>query len=151
MVKPSSEHASLLQAECTMENRAVDIALQFVNRINRHDVGGLSALMSEDHCFIDGLGQAVHGRERMEKGWLSYFGWFPDYLIKVDEILSNGNVVALFGTAEGTFLVNGKLLAENHWKIPAAWKAVIRGEQVSEWRVYADNEPVWKVLGVKRY
>jgi len=135
----------------TMENRAVDVALEFVNRINRHDVGGLAAIMSEDHRFIDGLGQAVDGRERMEKGWLGYFSWFPDYRIKVDDILSNGNVVALFGTAEGTFSVNGKLAAENHWKIPAAWKAVIRGEQVSEWSVYADNEPVWKVMGVKRY
>jgi ketosteroid isomerase-like protein len=134
-----------------MENRAVAVALEFVNRINRHDVGGLAALMSEDHRFIDGLGQAVDGRERMEKGWLSYFTWFPDYLIKVDEILGKGNVVALFGTAEGTFLVNGKLLPENHWKIPAAWKAVMRGEQVSQWSVYADNEPVWKVMGVKRY
>jgi len=135
----------------TMENRAVAVALEFVNRINRHDVGGLAAIMSEDHRFIDSLGQAVDGRERMEKGWLTYFDWFPDYRIKVDEILSNGNVVALFGTAEGTFAVNGKLVAENHWKIPAAWKAVIRGEQVSEWSVYADNEPVWKVMGVKRY
>ena len=135
----------------TMENRAVAVALEFVNRINRHDVGGLAAIMSEDHRFIDSLGQAVDGRERMEKGWLTYFGWFPDYRIKVDEILSNGNVVALFGTAEGTCAVNGKLVAENHWKIPAAWKAVIRGEQVSEWSVYADNEPVWKVMGVKRY
>ncbi|HXY07360.1 MAG TPA: nuclear transport factor 2 family protein [Terriglobales bacterium] len=134
-----------------MENSAVDVVLEFVNRINRHDVSGLVALMTEDHTFVDGLGQAVHGRQRMEKGWLSYFGWFPDYLIKVDEILSQGNVVGLFGTAEGTFLVNGKLLEENHWKIPAAWKAVLRGERVSEWCVYADNEPVWKVMGVKRY
>jgi ketosteroid isomerase-like protein len=135
----------------TMENRAVAVTLEFVNRINRHDVGGLATIMSEDHRFIDSLGQAVAGRERMEKGWLGYFSWFPDYRIKVDEILSNGNVVALFGTAEGTFSVNGKLVAENHWKIPAAWKAVIRGEKVSEWSVYADNEPVWKVMGVKRY
>jgi ketosteroid isomerase-like protein len=141
----------IVAGECTMENSAVAVALEFINRINRHDVGGLAALMSEDHCFVDALGQVVDGRERMEKGWLSYFGWFPDYLIMVDEVLSNRNVVALFGTAEGTFLVNGKLLAENHWKIPAAWKAVMRGELVREWSVYADNEPVWKVMGVKRY
>jgi len=39
---------------------------------------GLVALMTEDHCFVDGLGQVVHGREQMEKGWLSYFSWFPN-------------------------------------------------------------------------
>jgi len=130
---------------------AVDVALRFVERINRHDVGELVALMSEDHCFADGLGQGVRGREKMEKGWLGYFTWFPDYSIKVDESFSNGNLVALFGTAQGTYLANGKLLPENHWEIPAAWKAVVRGGRVSEWRVYADNEPVWKIMGVKRY
>jgi ketosteroid isomerase-like protein len=134
-----------------MGRTPVDLVLEFVARINHHDVGGLAALMSEDHCFADGLGQVVRGRERMQKGWLGYFVWFPDYSIKVDDILSNGNLVALFGTAEGTYSVNGKLPAENHWKIPAAWKAVVHGESISEWAVYADNEPVWKVMGVKRY
>jgi len=134
-----------------VERAPVEVALEFVARINQHDVAGLVAMMSEDHCFVDGLGQVVRGRERMEKGWLGYFGLFPDYSIQVDEILNRGNLVALFGTAEGTYSLNGKLLAENHWKIPAAWKAVLREGRVSEWAVYADNEPVWKVMGVKRY
>jgi len=134
-----------------MAKTALDVALAFVDRINCHDVGGLVALMTEGHCFVDGLGQVVRGREKMEKGWLGYFAWFPDYSIKVDESFSNGNVVALFGTAQGTYSVNGHMLAENHWEIPAAWKAVVCGGRVSEWRVYADNEPVWKIMGVKRY
>ena len=129
----------------------VEVVLEFVARINHQDVGGLVALMSEDHCFVDGLGQVVRGREQMEKGWLGYFDLFPDYSIQVDEILNRGNLVALFGTAEGTYSRNGKLLAENHWKIPGAWKAVLREGRVSEWAVYADNEPVWKLMGVRRY
>ena len=133
------------------ERAPVEVVLEFVARINQHDVGGLVALMSEDHCFVDGLGQVVRGRERMGKGWLGYFSLFPDYSIKIDEILNRGNLVALFGTAEGTYSVNGKLLAENHWKIPGAWKAVLREGRVSEWAVYADNEPVRKVMGLKRY
>jgi ketosteroid isomerase-like protein len=86
---------------------AADIALEFVGRINRHDVAGLAALMTEDHRFVDGLGQEVRGREQMEKGWLGYFAWFPDYAIKVDDTLSGGNVVALFGTAQGTYRRRG--------------------------------------------
>ena len=134
-----------------MKKSAADVALAFVDRINRHDVAGLAALMTEDHRFVDGLGQEVRGREQMEKGWLGYFAWFPDYFIKVDDTLSHGNVVALFGTAQGTYAVKGNLLAEAHWEIPAAWKALVRDGRVSEWRVYADNEPVWKIMGVKRY
>ena len=134
-----------------MKKSAADVALEFVDRINRHDAAGLAALMTEDHRFVDGLGQEVRGREQMEKGWLGYLAWFPDYSIKVDDTLSHGNVVALFGTAQGTYAVKGNPLAEAHWEIPAAWKAVVRDERVSEWRVYADNEPVWKIMGVKRY
>ena len=129
-----------------MEKSAEEVALAFVDRINRHDVGGLFALMSEEHRFVDGLGQEIHGRGKMEQGWAGYFAWFPDYSIEVENIASKGNVVALFGTARGTYSANGA-----KWKIPAAWKAVVRKGRVAEWRVYADNEPVWKAMGVKRY
>jgi ketosteroid isomerase-like protein len=87
----------------------------------------------------------------MEKGWAGYFAWFPDYAIRVEETMTEVNHVALFGTASGTYAVTGKLLAANHWEIPAAWKAVVRDGRIGEWRVYADNEPVWKIAGVKRY
>lgn len=134
-----------------MHRIALDVVLGFVEAINCHDVDGLASLMTEDHCFIDGLEQLVRGRERMKTGWAGYFGWFPDYSVKVDDILSKGNMVGLFGTAQGTYSINGRLLPENHWEIPAAWKAVVQGGRISEWHVYADNEPVWKIMGVKRY
>jgi ketosteroid isomerase-like protein len=134
-----------------MEKSVLDVALAFVNRINCHDVAGLVALMTEDHRFVDGLGQEVQGREQMEQEWRGYFAWFPDYSIRVDNALSNGNVVALLGAAQGTYATNRNAPLGNHWEIPAAWKAVIRNERVAEWRVYADNEPVWKIMGVKRY
>ena len=134
-----------------MKKSAVEVALEFVDRINRHDIAGVAALMTEEHHFIDGLGQQVRGRVAMEQGWRGYFAWFPDYSIKVENVLSDGNVVALFGTAQGTYTVDGKAPLENRWQIPAAWKAVIVNEHVAEWRVYADNEPVWKIMGLKRY
>lgn len=134
-----------------MKKSAVDVALAFVDRINCHDVAGLAALMAEDHRFVDGLGQELRGREQMEQGWRGYFAWFPDYSITVENALSDGNVVVLLGTAQGTYAKNRNAPPDNHWEIPAAWKAVIQNECVAEWRVYADNEPVWKIMGVKRY
>jgi ketosteroid isomerase-like protein len=133
-----------------MQKTALDVVSGFVEAINRHDVDRLAALMTEDHCFVDGLGEVVRGREPMKRGWVGYFGWFPDYCIRVDEVLSKGNTVGLFGTAQGTYSVNGELLPKNHWEIPAAWKAVVQRGRISEWRVYGDNEPVWKIMGVKR-
>lgn len=134
-----------------MEKRALEVALAFVDAINRHDVDALVALMTKDHCFVDGLGQVVSGREQMKNGWIGYFRWFPDYSIKLDQSLSKDNVVALFGSAQGTYAVHGKLSPANHWEIPTAWKAVVHGRRVSEWRVFTDNEPVWKIMRVKRY
>jgi ketosteroid isomerase-like protein len=130
---------------------AADVALAFVDHINSHDVPEIASLMSEDFLFVDGLGQEVCGRRHMEKGWQAYFEWFPDYSIQVDDAFSRGPVAGLFGFAEGTYSTQGQMRPENHWRIPAAWKAVVRDGRISEWRVYADNEPVWKIMRVKRY
>ena len=48
----------------------------------------------------------------------------------------------LLGVAEGTYAPDGVLKAENHWTTPAAIRAQVEDGQVTEWRVYADNEPI---------
>jgi ketosteroid isomerase-like protein len=128
-----------------------DIALEFVDHINSHDTASLANLMTEDFLFVDGLGQEVRGWRNMDLGWKGYFELFPDYSIQVDDVFSQGAVVGLFGYAQGTFGVGGQMPAENRWRIPAAWKAGVREGLVAEWRVYADNEPVWKIMRAKRY
>lgn len=128
---------------------AVTTVLQFIDRINAADVNGLCALMTEDHVFIDGLGNRVQGRERMRAGWTGYYALFPDYRVSHEEILQNQEVVAVFGAASGTYASGGRPKKENHWEIPAAWKAVVRKGQIAEWRVYCDNQPARKLLGDK--
>ena len=133
-----------------MKKTAADIALDFIDHINSHDIPNLANLMTDDILFADALGQEIRGIRHFEKGWEAYFTWFPDYSIQVDDVFSHGPVAGLFGSAQGTYSVGGKLLPENRWKIPASWKALVRGERIAEWRVYADNEPVWKIMRVKR-
>jgi ketosteroid isomerase-like protein len=128
------------------ETGAVEIALDFVAKINAHDVDGLVALMTPDHVFIDGLGTAFRGAEQMRAGWKSYLAWFPDYAIEVTEQFSRGDSVALFGKARGTYAANGKLPRENSWEVPAAWRAAVKNGRVAEWQVYCDNEPVRKIM-----
>ncbi len=55
----------------------------------------------------------------------------------------------MLGTAQGTYARDGKLLPENKWSTPAAWRAQIKGSLVAEWRVYADNEPIRKLMAKK--
>ncbi|MGD0250661.1 MAG: nuclear transport factor 2 family protein [Thermoplasmata archaeon] len=125
------------------------IALRFVNEINRHDTAALSTLMSTDVRFVDGLGQELWGKDRMCDAWTAYFAMFPDYRIVVRDHLTLGPVVAFFGTASGTYAVGSELPAQNRWSIPAAWRVVVREGLVTEWQVYADNDPVRKLVGPK--
>ena len=122
------------------------VALRFVNEINRHDVPALLALMSDDHKFVDGLGQEVRGKERLREAWAAYFAMVPDYRILIEDHTTVGIHIGLFGTASGTCAVKGELTPSRRWKIPAAWKAIVRDGKVEHWQVYADNEPVRKIL-----
>lgn len=128
-----------------------DVALEFVDHINSHDTASLANLMTDDFLFVDGLGQEVRGWRNMDLGWKGYFELFPDYVIQVDDVFSEGALVGLFGYAQGTFAVGGQMPKENRWRIPAAWKAMVRDGLVAEWHIYADNEPVWKIMRAKRY
>ena len=129
-----------------MNESAEAVAKAFVRAINRQDVDALAELMTEEHRFVDGLGNVVVGRDRMRAAWKSYFGMVPDYTITVEEIHCDGPVVAMFGTAQGTYAVDGRLLAENRWQTPAAFRAQVEHGKVAEWRVYADNEPIRQII-----
>ena len=128
----------------------VATVLDFLSRINRHDADSLAELMTEDHIFIDSLGQTVRGREKMRAGWRAYYALCPDYWVSHEEILADQNVVAVFGSAGGTIAANGKLPPENQWQIPAAWRALVENGLVKEWRVYADNKPVYDLVAKVR-
>jgi len=123
------------------------VVLEFIDKINGGDVSALCSLMTEDHVFVDSLGNRVQGREKLRAGWNGYLSLFPDYRISHEEIFEDRDTVAVFGTASGTYAVNGKLPKENHWEIPAAWKAIVRNGLIAEWRVYCDNQPARKLLG----
>lgn len=124
----------------------VETVLQFMERINQHDADKLAELMTEDHVFIDSLGQSVSGREKMRAAWRGYYAFCPDYWVSHEEIFPNGNLVAVFGSAGGTVAASGKLPPENKWRVSAAWLATVEQGLVKEWRVYADNKPVYDIL-----
>jgi ketosteroid isomerase-like protein len=125
---------------------AAETVLVFLDLINQHDVDKLAEYMTEDHVFIDSLGQSVSGREKMRSGWRAYFAFCPDYWVSHEEIFSRGERVAVFGAAGGTIAAEGKLPPENKWRAPAAWQAIVEGGLVKQWSVYADNKPVYDIL-----
>ena len=116
-----------------------DVFRLFVAAINSHDLAGLKTLMAVDHIFVDSLGHRVVGADSMEAGWRGYFAMCPDYALRVDTVIADGDIVLAAGEAYGT--IDGTRL-----KTPAAWKAVVRGGKVTEWQVFADNKPVYEIL-----
>jgi ketosteroid isomerase-like protein len=124
----------------------IDTVLEFIERINRHDADKLAELMTEDHTFVDSLGHSVTGRDNMRLGWHGYFAFCPDYWISHEEIFPSANRVAVFGAAGGTIAAAGSLPPENAWRTSAAWLAIVEKGQVKQWRVYADNKPVYDII-----
>jgi ketosteroid isomerase-like protein len=133
-----------------MKRTSADIALEFVDRINSHNIALISSLATKDHLYIDAQGNQVRGLREMERSWRACFEWFPDYAIQVDQAFANGRVAVVTGCAMGTYAIHSRLNPENRWRTPSAWQAVIHEHRIAEWRVYADNEPVWKIMRERR-
>ena len=55
-----------------------EVAMEFVNKINAHDVAGLIALMTADHVCVNSLGNQS-ARPAIETGWKWYFAMVLDY------------------------------------------------------------------------
>lgn len=123
-----------------------DVVLAFVESINQHNIESLCNLMTADHEFVDSLGNRVKGREEMRKAWIGYFYLIPDYRISCSQMLRDENTVALFGIARGTYAVQGELLKKNRWEMPVSFRAVVKEGCISEWQVFADNEPVRQIM-----
>jgi ketosteroid isomerase-like protein len=112
-----------------LERRSLTVAVlkQWLAAINVHDVGALTALMAVDHVFVDSLGNRVQGARSMEAGWRGYFAMCPDYWIRADHVMADGETMLLAGEAGGT--IDGSVV---------------------EWQVFADNKPVYEILFKRR-
>ncbi len=98
-----------------MSMAAIGVFKQWVAAINGHDVTALAALMAANHVFVDALGNRVEGARSMEAGWRGYFATCPDYWIRVDHVMAEGDTLLAAGEAGGT--IDGEV-----WRIPAAWE-----------------------------
>jgi ketosteroid isomerase-like protein len=131
-------------------NSELAVAEAFAKAINSRSVPAMLELMTDDHALVDSLGSMVVGKQNMARAWEGYFRMVPDYSIAVDQNLVQGSTVVMLGTAQGTFAPDGKLLPENRWSTPAAWRVEIKGSLVAQWRVYADNEPIREIMRRQR-
>jgi len=102
-------------------------ALRFNERINQQDLEGLAELMTDDHAFIDSGGSVTKGKDSMIQSWRYFFEKYPDYRNELTHVMVQDNVVVMVGYSRCSY----KPLDGSN-----VWTAKIRGERVSEWRVY---------------
>ena len=123
-----------------------NIVLDFVEAINNADVDKIYNLMTDNHLFIDSQDNRIIGKENMKQPWIGYFELFPDYKIEINDILEKDSLICVLGYASGTYknLKNDK--KSNYWRIPAAWTATVKGNQIKIWQVYADNSIVQDII-----
>ncbi len=113
----------------------------FIDAINQHDVYRIYSLMAEDFKFIDAYGGEETGKDHMKKSWIGYFKWFPDYKIEIVDIFTNENMYAILGFASGTYQNT-----ESHWRLPAAWKAIVCDREIKLWQVYCDSKIPFEII-----
>jgi ketosteroid isomerase-like protein len=131
--------------EMDMSN-PIQVVLEFEKWINARNPEAICALMTAAGEFIDSLGNRIQGTEKLRAAWAGYFKMVPDYSISHSELFADGNTVAVFGSAQGTFSKDGQLRKEDVWKTPAAWRAVVKDGKIAVWQVYADNEPIRAIM-----
>lgn len=118
----------------TMQSEPPDpklVTLLFNRAINARDLDGLLALMTEDHQFIDIQEHVAHGRDTMKAAWGGFFASFHDYRNVFETLTSREDRVIVLGRS---------VCSVADLAGPAIWTVRVRGDKVSEWRVYADDE-----------
>ncbi len=121
----------------------------FVEAINNHNVDAICALMTDNHRFVDSQGNETAGKETMRAGWTGYFQLFPDYKIEVTTVFAEGETFGAFGFAGAAFKGLSDV-KDNCWRLPASWKAVIKGDKIDFWQVYADAKIPYDIIEKNR-
>lgn len=123
-----------------------ETVLEFVARINSHDVDGILDLMADDYRFVNSAGDTFRGKAFMRATWRAHFVQYPDFQIRVDRVIADDDAVAIFGLAQGTLTRNGELLEENHWEIPSAFLGVAIDGKMTHWQVFSDASIVYDLI-----
>jgi ketosteroid isomerase-like protein len=150
MVPHQALPPNLLCGYCEQTNRIPvnmnkKIVFNFIDAINEHNVDTICSLMTNDHRFIDSHGNEAVGKDTMKAGWIGYFQLFPDYTIEIEDVFLQDDSAALFGYAGGT-LKGSTRNRDNSWRLPAAWKTIVKGEKIFLWQVYADSKIPYDII-----
>jgi ketosteroid isomerase-like protein len=115
------------------------VVAAFNDCVNRRDLAGLTALMTEEHTFTDLAGAVVAGLPACREAWRGFFAAFPDYRNVFAEVTVRGDVLVVIGHS---------VCSVTELAGPALWSVVVDGDRVAAWRVYDDTPANRRALGL---
>jgi len=136
----------MLVAACARMPDMKQTILSFIDRINAHDVDGIMALVSKDYEFVNSSGDHFHDLKFLAETWRAQFENHPDFKIRVDHVMCEGEHVGVFGLSQGTYSPDGVMREENHWEIPAAFLGIVRDGKVAYWETYSDASVIFDMM-----
>ena len=108
------------------------VVISFIDCINRGDIDGLGALMSDDHCLTILDEAPLVGRAANLEAWRGYFSSFPTYVIYPSAITEMNGTVVVVGTTTGSHL---GLPDEEERRISVIWVAEVADGVVASWQI----------------
>jgi hypothetical protein len=112
----------------------VAAVLSFIDCINRTDLDGITALMTDEHA-LKVLDEApLVGRDANRDAWNGYLTSFPDYVIYPRTIAAEGAVVTVVGNTTGSHL---DLPDDEERKFDVTWVAEVIDGRLTYWHVRA--------------
>ena len=70
--------------------------------INAHDVSTLVSFYAEDAVMVSPIFHQVNGRDAIAKNWEVIFSTYPDWSVRQEDVLVDGNRLAIMGTVAAT-------------------------------------------------
>jgi hypothetical protein len=116
--------------------RPLAAVVSFIDCINRGDLDGLGALMSEDHRLVVLDAPPLVGRGANLDAWQGYFSSFPEYVIYPHHMSVADSRVAVLGATTGSHV---GLPDEEELGLSVIWLADVQGGALSSWQVAEDT------------
>ena len=115
---------------------AVAVAVSFIDCINRADVTGLTALMTDDHSRHVFDEPPLFGRAANVEAWGGYFESFPEYVIYPRQVGEHQGLVAVLGHTTGSHL---GLADGEESSVTVIWLAKVHAGAVRSWTLIEDT------------
>ena len=132
----------------TEENKAV--IRRWMEGVNKHDPSIVDELLADDYIFHGPGGQDIKGSESFKQGLIAYLSVFPDVHFTIDDMVAEGDKVAVRITYTATHKGEYLGIATTGKRITMTEAIFYRlaGGRIVEAFPYSDSLAMFQQLGV---